>query len=486
VQLAERRRVDKLLKQAHATHRQLSGELTLLASDPLRAPVLARLDVMTDAAGLTQRVVLVDITEARRLHAEVESHRIHLEERVAQRTLELVLERERAEAANQAKRVFLSTMSHELRTPMNAIMGFTQLLQRENPTPQQAERLVAMSDASEHLLALLNDVLDLAKIEAGRLDIDRHDFSLAALLGHVEAQVRVVAELKGLDLTVEGGDLPPQLNGDVRRLTQALLNLLANACKFTDAGSVALRCRVDGETPDGLLLRFEVRDTGIGVDAAQLATLFQPFVQADSSMTRRYGGTGLGLAITRHLAELMGGTAGAISMAGAGSVFWFTARLGKVAPAAAGGALVPAPPPSDETLLRRNHSGARVLLVEDDPINRQIALAFLQSFGLQVDTAQTGGSALALAATQRYGLVLMDIRMPGLNGHEVTRALRQLPGHTETPIVAMTADAQHAARTASLAAGMNDHLTKPFNPQTLAAMVLKWLAPADAGAADAS
>jgi CheY-like chemotaxis protein len=276
--------------------------------------------------------------------------------------------------------------------------------------------------------------------------------------------------------------VPAWLHGDARRLTQALLNLLSNACKFTDAGSVALHCRVDGEDPEGLLVRFEVQDTGIGVSPAQLAGLFQPFTQADTSTTRRYGGTGLGLAITRHLAELMGGSAGAISMAGAGSVFWFTARLGKVAPAAAGGAALAALAPSDETLLRRDYNGARVLLVEDDPINRKIALAFLQSFGLQVDVAQTGGSALALAAAQRFALVLMDIRMPGLDGHEVTLALRRLPGHADTPVVAMTADAQAAARTASLAAGMNDHLTKPFSPEQLAAIVLRWLAPA--GAAD--
>jgi CheY-like chemotaxis protein len=400
-----------------------------------------------------------------------------------QRTRELLLERERAEAANDAKRVFLSTMSHELRTPMNAIIGYTHLLRREDPTPKQMTRLEPILTASAHLLALLNDLLDMAKIEAGRFELERQVFSWPALLRQVADQIRPPTQEKGLQLTLDGGGVPDRLRGDVTRLTQALLNLMANACKFTDSGSVALQCRVDSETPDGLLVRFEVRDTGIGVDAKHLATLFQPFVQADSSITRRYGGTGLGLAITRHLAELMGGTAGAVSMAGAGSVFWFTARLGTVAPAAAGGAAAPVGP-SDEYLLRRDHSGARVLLVEDDPINRQIALAFLQSFGLQVDMAQTGASALALATAHRYALVLMDIRMPGLDGHEVTQALRRLPGHAETPVVAMTADAQAAARSASQAAGMNDHLTKPFSPEQLAAIVLRWLAPAGVGAAD--
>jgi CheY-like chemotaxis protein len=326
-------------------------------------------------------------------------------------------------------------------------------------------------------MALLNDVLDLAKIEAGKFELARQVFSWTALLHQVESQIRAPAQEKGLQLTVDGGDVPLQLRGDTTRLTQALLNLMANACKFTDSGSVALQCSVDDEGPDDLLVRFEVRDTGIGVDPAQLASLFQPFVQAETSSTRRYGGTGLGLAITRHLAELMGGTAGAISMAGAGSVFWFTARLGKVLALPAGSVATGAQAPSAEDRLRREHSDERVLLVEDDPVNRQIALAFLQSFGLWVDMAQTGGSALALAAAHRYALVLMDIRMPGLDGHEVTQALRQLPGHAHTPVIAMTADAQQAARTASLAAGMNDHLTKPFSPEALAEVVLRWLTP---------
>ncbi len=479
VQPEDRHRTAELLNQAYASRRRQTGELTVMAADTRRPPVQVRLDVMTDAAGLTQRAVLVDITEARRLQAEVEGHRAHLEERVALRTRELLVERERAEAANNAKRTFLSTMSHELRTPMNAIIGYTHLLRRENPSPKQMTRLEPISTASAHLLALLNDVLDLSKIEAGKFELERQVFSWPALLHRVEDQISTATQDKGLLLTVDGGDVPAQLRGDATRLTQALLNLMANACKFTDTGSVTLQCRVDDEGTDDLLVRFEVRDTGIGVTPAQLASLFQPFVQAESSTTRRYGGTGLGLAITRHLAELMGGTAGALSMAGAGSVFWFTARLGKVVALAADAGPAAAQPVSmsAEEQLRRDHGGARVLLVEDDPINRQIAQAFLQSFGLQVDLAQTGGSGLALAAAHAYALVLLDIRMPGLDGHQVTQALRLLPGHAHTPVIAMTADAQETARTASLAAGLSDHLTKPFSPQTLAATVLRWLAP---------
>ncbi len=483
VPMDDRLRAAELLAQAFSTHRRLSGELPLLTGNPLRPLLQVQLDVMTDAAGLTQRAVLVDVTEARRLHAELEAHRAQLEERVAQRTHELVLERDRAEAANGAKRAFLSTMSHELRTPLNAIMGYTYLLQREDPSPKQSARLATISTASEHLLALVNDVLDLAKIEAGKFDIDSQDFSWAELLHGVEGQISPAAQAKGLRLTVDGGDVPLQLHGDARRLTQALLNLLSNACKFTEAGSVALTCRVDDEGPEGLLVRFDVRDTGIGVTQDQLAGLFQHFVQADSSTTRHYGGTGLGLAITRHLAELMGGTAGAISMVGAGSVFWFTARLGR-ANTAALGATAPSPTRAAEDRLRREHAGALVLLVEDDSANRHMALTWLQSFGLQVDTAQTGGTALALAAAQTYALVLMDVHLPGMSGHEAAQALRQLPGYASTPIIAITADAQDAARLASLSVGMDDHLTKPFSPQKLAMVLLRWLTPiAAAGAA---
>jgi len=479
VPVEARQRSADLLAQAFATHRRLSSELPLLSGNPLRPLLQVRLDVMADAVGLTQRAVLVDITEASRLQAELLAHRTELEARVAQRTRELLLERDRAEAANVAKRTFLSTMSHELRTPMNAIMGYTHLLQREDPTARQSARLATISAASEHLLALLNDVLDLAKIEAGRFDIDRQDFSWAELLHPVEEQISAIAQAKGLQLTVDGGDVPLHLNGDARRLTQALLNLLSNACKFTDSGSVSLTCRVDGEGPDDLLVRFEVRDTGIGVAPEKLAGLFQPFTQADSSTTRRYGGTGLGLAITRHLAELMGGTAGAISMDGAGSVFWFTARLGRAVAPAHDAVAALAPTLTAEDRLRREHAGALVLVVEDDPTNQHMALALLQSFGLQVDTAQTGGSALALAARQAYALVLMDMRLPGMSGLEATRVLRRLPGYATTPIIALTADAQGAAREASLAAGMIDHLTKPLSPQKLALVLLRALSHAD-------
>jgi PAS domain S-box-containing protein len=302
-----------LLEQAYATRRPHTTEFTIVGADPLRLPVQVQLEVQADASGNTERAVLVDITASKRLQAE------------------LLLQRERAEAANVAKRNFLSTMSHELRTPMNAIMGYTHLLQGDSPNARQATRLGHIGTASRQLMAVLNDVLDLAKLEAGQLALAQQDFSWAELRMQVDAPMRAIAQDKGLQFTVDSGNLPPRLRGDPQRLAQALLNLLSNACKFTDIGSVGLQCQVAADGPADVLVRFEVRDTGIGLPQAQLAGLFQPFVQADASATRRHGGSGLGLAITRQLAELMGGTVGALSVEGAGSVFWFTARLGKVA-----------------------------------------------------------------------------------------------------------------------------------------------------------
>lgn len=308
-----------LLEQAYATRRRHTTEFTLVGDDPLRPPVRVQLEVQADAAGVTERVVLVDITAAQRLNAE------------------LLLERGRSEAATHTKRVFLSTINQELRTPMNAIIGCTQLLQRESPTPQQSTRLGHIGKAAQHLLGLVNSVLDLTQIEAGQFELDKHDFSWAGLLSQVDAQMRATAQAKGLDFTLDGGDVPLRLHGDAARLTQALVSLLSNACKFTDSGSVGLHCRLEENTPRGVLVRFEVRDTGTGLTQAQMAGLFTPFVQADAPIRRLDGGIGiglgLGLALTRELAELMGGTVGALSVAGAGSVFWFTARLRKAAAA---------------------------------------------------------------------------------------------------------------------------------------------------------
>lgn len=262
-------------------------------------------------------------------HEELERYRLHLEDLVALRNSELAEALEQAQQANHAKSAFLANMSHEIRTPMNTILGMTHLLKHDSPTPKQLARLDTINKAATHLLAIISDVLDLSKIEAGKFHLDLHDFSLGDVLRSVEHLVIDQIDNKHLRFSASSDKVPYILNGDVTRLTQVLLNYLSNAIKFTERGEITLHCLLLEERPNDVLLRFEVQDTGIGVTTEQLSRLFQNFEQADSSTTRRFGGTGLGLAICRHLAELMGGAVGASSNPGKGSLFWMTARFGK-------------------------------------------------------------------------------------------------------------------------------------------------------------
>ncbi|MBS1155147.1 MAG: diguanylate cyclase/phosphodiesterase & domain with sensor(s) [Proteobacteria bacterium] len=452
----------------------------------VRFPVRGEKDGSVVAVGMAA----LDITELIRTQRDLEELTQTLENKVAERTEQLAVARDLAETASRAKAEFLANMSHEIRTPLNAIIGMSHLAAHANAEPRVGHYIGRIQSSSQHLLGVVNDILDLSKIEAGKLQLDASEFSLEGLLEHVTGLVSEQADAKGLALisTIEAG-LPARLIGDSMRIGQILINFANNAVKFTEQGEVMLRVRQLDRSDGQITLRFEVEDTGIGIAEDQLPLLFSPFQQLDGSMSRRFEGTGLGLAISRNLAVLMAGTVSVSSQPGQGSVFALELTL-RIAD--------PISPSPDAPIELRNleagdpaHAhrkdapdafeswdclaGHAILLVEDNPINQEVVHDLLEMVGAQVTIASDGLQGIQLLRSQPFDLVLMDIHMPHLDGFEATAAIRKEPRFAALPIIALTANALEGDLERCLAAGMNDYIAKPIHPDQLFTTLARYL-----------
>lgn len=385
---------------------------------------------------------------------------------------QLEVARDSAARLGRMKSELLANVSHEILTPLNAIVGMSFLLKQRGLTGDAREQVEHIDAAGHRLVGLIDEILDFSKLESGKLELESVPVSIDSLLAGVAAAVENRAAGKGLSFRVEAVALPSDLLGDPVRLSQALLNYASNAVKFTERGSVTLSASVIEDSESFCQLRFEVRDTGIGIAPEYLYSIFDSFCQADGSSTRRYGGTGLGLAITRELVGLMGGEVGVTSTPGTGSTFWFVVKLARAGMRCAA---LPAPVELPLDDIAWHFAGKRLLLVDDDQVNREVALAMLAGTGLQVDMAENGLEAVRAVRERDYAAVLMDVQMPYMDGMQATRLIRTMPDRAGLPVIAVTANAFEGDRQRCFDAGMNDFIPKPIQARVLHSVLLRWL-----------
>jgi two-component system sensor histidine kinase/response regulator len=472
------RTVDEI-QAAIRGEREFSPEFRVVWPDGSIHYLKAGSSIQRDEQGKALRMTGVnyDITDYELASQEISRHRYHLEQLVQERAEEIVMLNKKleqrvaeAELANRSKSDFLANMTHEIRTPMNAVIGLSQLLQSQISDAKQLDKINKIVSSGKHLLGIINDILELSKIEANRIKLEHLPFSISVIIDHIHSMMTERIESKGLQLFE---DIDPSLKnvvlvGDSLRLGQVLINLMANATKFTHQGAVTARVKMLAQQEGRMALAFEVQDTGIGISEEQQSRLFMAFEQAETSTTRKYGGTGLGLAICKKIVELMGGSISVSSAPGVGSTFAFDVWMDVGS--------------ADDLILEDNtlndsiiKQGARVLLVEDIEINQEIAKEMLESLGLQIDVANHGEEALAMIQKGHYELVLMDMQMPVMGGLEATRRIRKLPGFQDIPILAMTANAFEDDRRSCELAGMVGFIAKPIEFEVLRLELAHWL-----------